>query len=122
MTSLEWINGRMEIFNRRIKFLNNKLNHKHTGITDPLELDLTIEAIQTALSYATQTLQTLNQIKTELEAWEICKKHSHINNYNSNNKCFDITIWLNTENCDFESCASYDECLKVKKALEVKDD
>lgn len=74
------------------------------------------------VSIQEKRLTHLNQIKDILESWEICKKYSHINNYNSNNKRFDITIWLNTENCDFKSCATYDECLKVKNALEVKDE
>ena len=79
MNSLKFINEQIEIMNRKIKFLNSKLNRKHTGITDPLELDLTIEAIQTALSYATQTLQILNQIKNILEAWEETQKYLILN-------------------------------------------
>ena len=74
-----------------------------------------------------QKITTLQQIKSELEAWEVCKKHYHINKYEDINKGrdkkrFDITIWLNTENCDFKSCASYEDILKVKKALEVSDE
>lgn len=72
-------------------------------------------------------LQYLQQIKAELEAWYVCKQNAHINKYENINKKrkenrFDITIWLNTENCGFKSCASYEDCLKVRKALEVKDE
>ena len=113
MTSLEWINGKIEIFNRKIKLLNSKLNHKHTGINDPLELDLTIEAIQTALSYATQTLQTLNQIKVELEAWEVVKQYI-FTGYSGN---FIMRISCDEDEVDNEELEDYQ---KVKKALEGK--
>ena len=73
MTNLEWINGQIEIMNRKIKFLNNEVNHN--GIIDPLEPNLTAEEIQMVLSHATQTLQILTQIKNELEAWEVVKQY-----------------------------------------------
>lgn len=78
------------------------------------------------ITYFTNRLNILEQIKIELEAWYICKQHSHINKYEDINKNrkkrFDISIWLNTENCGFKSCASYKDCLKVRKALEEKDE
>lgn len=85
------------------------------------------EAHSFYVTYFTNRLTILQQIKSELEAWEVCKKYYHINKYEDINKGrdkkrFDITIWLNTENCDFKSCASYEECLKVKNALEVEDE
>lgn len=101
MTSLEFVEKEIENIK---EFLSDSVNviGKNTKDSDFWE----------------QRLHHLQQIKAELEAWEICKKHHHINKYDK--KRFDITIWLNAENCDFESCASYEECLKVKKALEVK--
>lgn len=66
MNSLKFINEQIEIMDRKIKFLNNEVNHNR--VIDPLEPNLTAEEIQMVLSHATQTLQILNQIKTELEA------------------------------------------------------
>ena len=55
-----------------------------------------------------------NTIKQYLECLEILKKHTHIN---KNGDGFTITIWFNTNNCDFKSCATMEECLFVKEVL-----
>jgi hypothetical protein len=113
MTNLEFIEKELKSTERRIQELKKDLSFAitHNREDEFLDLDSDIEYYENLLNH-------LQQIKSELEAWEICKKYHHINKYDG--KRFDITIWLNTENCDFKSCASYEECLKVKKALEVK--
>lgn len=102
-----------------------KLINQFQNIPNELKDKYSSEEISKAQSSMQETiikqLKQFEEIKYILEVWEICKKNSHINNYDSNNKRFDITIWLNTENCDFKSCASFEECLKVKKALEVEE-
>ena len=115
MNSLEFIEKEIE---------DKKENVKHWE--KQLERYPNDEVFTRGLDRCKEQLQTLQKIKTQLEAWEICKKHHHINKYEDINKGrdkkrFDITIWLNTENCDFKSCASYEECLKVKNALEVEE-
>ena len=114
MTNLEWINGQIEIFNRKINFLNNEVNHN--GVIDPLEPNLTAEEIQMVLSHATQTLQILIQIKNELEAWEVVKE--------------EITFDTDSYDCDdrsytFEYAQFYtdneEKLDKLHKTLEVKD-
>lgn len=55
-----------------------------------------------------------NTIKQDLECLEILKKHTHIN---KNGDGFTITIWFNTNNCDFKSCPTMEECLFVKEVL-----
>ena len=56
-------------------------------------------------------------VEQDLEALEIIKKHTLIQ---KNGDGFTITVWFNTENCDFKSCASMEEILKVRKVLEEK--
>lgn len=58
--------------------------------------------------------EEINTIKQDLECLEILKKHTHIN---KNGDGFTITIWFNTNNCDFKSCATMEECLFVKEVL-----
>lgn len=109
MNSLEWINQEIRKTLQTYKAfkLDYDLFHRESDKRDYQKAQLKLKYLQ--------------QIKSELEAWEICKKHSYINNCDSNSNCFTITIWLNTANCDFKSCASFEECLKVKKALEVEE-
>ena len=61
--------------------------------------------------------EELEVIEKDLEALEIIKKHTLIQ---KNGDGFTITVWFNTENCDFKSCASMEEILKVRKVLEEK--
>ena len=117
MNSLEYID-------REIMFTQKEENIVKTQIEstpNDRELQIQKDVLTIKLKVIKERLSYLQQIKSELEVWYICKKHSYINNYDSNNKRFDITIWLNTKNCGFGSCASFEECLKVKKALEVEE-
>jgi cell wall assembly regulator SMI1 len=117
MNSLEFINEQIEIFNRRIEFLNSELNNKHTGIDDPLELDLTTEEIQTALSQTTQVLQTLNQIKDELEAWEVVKKRfEYFEMVEGDVFTHKVEGYYQTQQFDNKDLGI------IKKALEIKDE
>ena len=61
-----------------------------------------------------QFKENFNTIKQDLECLEILKKHTHIH---KNGDGFTITIWFNTNNCDFKSCATMEECLFVKEVL-----
>ena len=58
--------------------------------------------------------QFCEDIKKNLEALEIIKKNTLIQ---KNGDGFTITVWFNTKNCDFKSCASMEEILKVRKVL-----
>ena len=113
MTSLEFIN-------QNIFECKNHIEHLETQIIEDKKYPSLVKAHKERIEELKPILKQLQQIKSVLEAWEICKKYHHINKYNG--KRFDITIWLNTENCGFKSCASYEECLKVKKELEVEDE
>ena len=125
MNSLEWINFEINFCKQKINKLKGEILYQKTmAILLPKNnINLTL-VNEFEISLNEEKIKYLQQIKTELEVWYICKQHAHINKYEDINKNrekerFDITIWLNTENCDFESCASYEDCLKVKKALEV---
>ena len=108
MTSLEFIEKEIKELEFQINYIKSNME-KYIDFRTEGQLEVDMKQLK---------LKYLHQIKSELGAWEICKKHHHINKYDG--KRFDITIWLNTENCDFKSCASYEDILKVKKALEAK--
>lgn len=115
MNSLEFIEREIKRLKEILKGIDKRIQIDQNH---PASLAYDIEGKE----HFEKELAHFEQIKSEVEAWKICKKYSHINNYNSNNKRFDIAIWLNTENCDFKGCASFEECLTVKKALEVQDE
>lgn len=112
MNSLKWVNAEIVKWQELLENFKEQLIRVKGTRNEQTTLNH-IEAGELKLQY-------LQQIKTELEAWEVCKQNYHINKYGGER--FTICIWLNTENCSFKSCAKYEDILKVKKALEVKDD
>lgn len=73
-----------------------------------------LEALEHYKAFNKITTTDYLNIKRDLECLEILKKHTHIN---KNGDGFTITIWFNTNNCDFKSCATMEECLFVKEVL-----
>lgn len=120
MNSLKWINGQIEIYNRKIKIINNELNH--TGVTDPLKPDLTPDEIQVALTYTTQVLQILEQIKDKLEAWEELQKYLVLDEEYSpfSNLTYKFLFLKNACIDESNSCEEEKSLTIIKKALEVK--
>lgn len=111
MNSLEFIEKEIERYESLISLIETMLKEERP--------DHEIKFLINDLKKYEEKIKHFQHLKTILEVWYICKQHAHINKYDK--KRFDITIWLNTENCGFESCASYEDCLKVKQTLEVKD-
>lgn len=102
MNSLEFINS-------EIKFLEDMINMDLALVEDEFDLQ--------EISKKQEKLQTLQQIKTELEAWEVVKK--------------DIILDTDSYDCDDMSCTfeyakfytdDYEKLDKLYKALEVKDE
>lgn len=120
MNSLEFINQQIEEIKKAIK--QSKLR-----IEEFKKYPSLVKGHKERIEELKPILKHLEQIKSVLEVWKVCKQNAHINKYEDINKNrskqrFDICIWLNTENCNLKGCAKYKDILKVRKALEVKDE
>ena len=102
MNSLEFINKEIERFEKKISKLREDqafhLNYEHED--EAIEIDFEIEEYR-------DLLETLCQIKTKLEAWEVVKTF--------------LTNIGNEYVLSIDSYYNKQEYEKLKKVLEVKD-
>lgn len=102
MNSLEWINKQILLVKQNIQY------HK-----DLLELEEEYaDEIISAIKLLEPELQTLQQIKAELEAWEICKTDNSI--------LYVLQTLAKGESINWHRLPE-EQQETIKKALEVKD-
>lgn len=101
MTSLEFINKEIQRINSIIRVTKNDITFMDENKRDTSELKIKVAVLENHLN-------SLHQIKTELEAWEVVKKNIVIDITDS---LYIIQIYKQDE-----------ECKIFEKALEVKDE
>ena len=101
MTSLEFINKEIQRINSIIRVTKNDITFMDENKRDTSELKIKVAVLENHLN-------SLHQIKTELEAWKVVKKNIVIDITDS---LYIIQIYKQDE-----------ECKIFEKALEVKDE
>ena len=109
MNSLEFINNEIETTKREIDFTNIELERTDTIIRKNLD----------KLKRLKERLQTLQQIKTELEAWEVVKRKGFIFTKEEKNQLIGNTWNIYRLSSRELNNKEYEI---IKKALEVKDE
>ena len=111
MNNLEFIDKEIEATESAINVMQEMLN-------DKVYCYFNKESVLDSLNKGKKRLQTLQQIKTVLEAWEVVK-----------NTCVDIHDIINCSNLEVYNTSLYKEYQLtekeykvIKKALEVKDE
>lgn len=103
MTSLEFINKEITRLKRIIYVTQNNIALYTENKRDTTELQVKVIVLE-------DRINSLHQIKTKLEAWEVVKKNI---GQNSNDSGYEMNIIFEFDEQNYN---------KLKKALEVKDD
>lgn len=117
MNSLEWINDIINLYKKEIKRLKESIK-----TTLPIH-EKAIKSLTKNIEEIKKEFQTLQQIKTELEAWHTLKKGLNLRE----GRIFEDSYYeyLDFEYCMFDESESEEasnNLIPIKKALEVKDD
>lgn len=106
MNSLEWINEQIEECKKTIICLNIR-------IIEDSKYPSLVKTHNERIEDITQLKQRFEQIKTELEAWEVCKTDNSI--------LYVLQTLAKGESIDWHRLPE-EKQIKLKKALEVNED
>ena len=103
MNSLEWINKQILLVKQNIQYHKDLLAESEEEYADE---------IKSAIKLLEPELQTLQQIKTELEAWEVCM--------NDNSILYIIQTLAKGESVNWHRLPE-EQQIKLKRGLEIDD-